>query len=244
MAVTDHDTMASVPRASELCAQAGMTLVPGIEITAMEAGREIHVLGYFLDAAHDGLQEFLARQQRNRLDRVHAIADRLAAAGAPIDIQPLVSDADRHDGRSIGRPQVARAMIARGEATSIDDAFERWLSPGRPAYVPRGGLGPLEAITAIRAAGGLPALAHYWGAPNNIGPLRELRDAGLGGLEVHHRSFDLRTVEVMTHIARALRLVATGGSDYHGDLGPYAEAHAGLWVPDEIEAPLRAALAR
>jgi predicted metal-dependent phosphoesterase TrpH len=166
---------------------------------------------------------------------------RLAGLGldlrAELDAMPPTADED-----SLGRPRIARAMIARGVATSIDDAFERWLSPGKPAYVPRAGLGPLEAIAAIREAGGLAALAHYWGAPERLGVLRELRDAGLGGLEVHHRSFDEPTVAAMALVAEALSLVPTGGTDYHGDAGPYAESHAGLWVPDAIGDSVRTAI--
>jgi predicted metal-dependent phosphoesterase TrpH len=247
LAITDHDSLAGV-RDVRGGVPAGLELIPGVEINAVGAigndgvGGEVHVLGLGVDPDDDAFETTLAEQRRARRDRFDEMVRRLAELGldltAELEAMPPTVDED-----ALGRPRIARAMIARGAATSIDDAFERWLSPGRPAYVPRAGLGPVEAIAAIRSAGGLPALAHYWGAPDNIGPLRELREAGLGGLEVHHRSFDLGTVEVMAQVARALRLVATGGSDYHGDLGPYAEAHAGLWVPDEIEGPLRAAMA-
>jgi 3',5'-nucleoside bisphosphate phosphatase len=216
MAITDHDTMASVPRAWALCAQAGLTLVPGIEITAMEAGRDIHVLGYFLDAAHDGLQRFLARQRQNRVDRVHAISDRLAAAGAPIDIQPLVADADRHDGRSIGRPQVARALVAAGHASSTNDAFERWLSRGRPAFVPRAGATPEQVIGVIHEAGGLASIAHP-GIAHVDDRIRGLKDAGLDALEAYHSDHDDAARDRYLALARELDLLVTGGSDYHGD---------------------------
>jgi predicted metal-dependent phosphoesterase TrpH len=216
MAITDHDTMASVPRASALCAQAGVTLVPGIEITAMEAGRDIHVLGYFLDAAHDGLQQFLARQRRNRLDRVHAIADRLAAAGAAIDIEPLVSDADRHDGRSIGRPQVARALVAAGHASTTNEAFERWLSRGRPAFVPRAGANPEQVIGIIHDASGLASIAHP-GIAHVDDRIPSLKDAGLDALEAYHSDHDDAARDRYLALARDLNLLVTGGSDYHGD---------------------------
>ena len=92
--------------------------------------------------------------------------------------------------------------------------------------MPRSGLGPVEAIEAIRAAGGLPSLAHFSEAPARIEVVRELADAGLGGLEVYYRSFDSATVFAVGEVATALRLVPTGGSDYHGDTGTYAEMHA------------------
>jgi predicted metal-dependent phosphoesterase TrpH len=100
--------------------------------------------------------------------------------------------------------------------------------------VPRHGLGPVEAIAAIRAAGGLPALAHFSEAPSRIDVIQELVEAGLGGIEVYYRSFDHATTEAVTGVADKLRLVPTGGSDYHGDLGTYAEAHARIWVPPEV----------
>ena len=105
-----------------------------------------------------------------------------------------------------------------------------------PAYVPRSGLGQVEAIRAIQAAGGLPALAHFSEAPARIEVVRELADEGLGGLEVYYRSFDTATVFAVGEVASALGLVPTGGSDYHGDTMTYAEAHAGLWVPPEVAA--------
>ena len=98
----------------------------------------------------------------------------------------------------------------------------------------RAGLGPEDAIAAIRAAGGLPVLAHFREAPSRPEVVRELVEAGLGGLEVYYRSFDAGTVAAVEEVAAALGLIATGGSDYHGDLGPYAESHAQLWVPPEV----------
>jgi hypothetical protein len=131
---------------------------------------------------------------------------------------------------------VARALIAAGHATTVEDAFRRLLGWGMPGYVPRSGLGPVEAIEAIRAAGGLPSLAHFSEAPARIEVVRELAEAGLGGLEVYYRSFDSATVFALGEVATALHLVPTGGSDYHGDTGTYAEMHASLWVPPEVAA--------
>jgi predicted metal-dependent phosphoesterase TrpH len=102
--------------------------------------------------------------------------------------------------------------------------------------VPRTGLGPVAAIEAIRAAGGLPVLAHFGEAPSRVDIVRELADAGLLGLEVYYRSFDIATVTGVRDAAAMLGLVPTGGTDYHGDTGTYAEAHAALWVPPEVAA--------
>jgi predicted metal-dependent phosphoesterase TrpH len=122
--------------------------------------------------------------------------------------------------------------------------MREWLARGRPAYIPRQGLGPREAIAAIRASGGLPTLAHFADAPTRRDLVAELVSAGLGGLEVHYRHFDAPTVADMAALAAAMRLVPTGGSDYHGDGETYAQAHATLFVPDEDASALFGALGR
>ena len=113
-----------------------------------------------------------------------------------------------------------------------------------PGYVPRQGLGPIDAIRAIRAAGGLASLAHFPEAPGQLPLLRELVEAGLNGLETHHASFVAETRAAMVRVAATLGLVATGGTDYHGDYGPYAEAHDWLVLKDDLVERLRVALGR
>ena len=132
--------------------------------------------------------------------------------------------------------------MAAGFASSVEDAFSRIIGHGMPGYVQREGLGPVEAIAAIRAAGGIPVLAHFREAPFRRELLQELVDEGLGGLEVYYRTFDVPTVEAVGTVARELGLLATGGTDYHGDLGPYADSHAQLWVPPEAGEALLVAL--
>ena len=174
----------------------------------------------------------LVAQRSRRAERFARTVRRLAELGMPIDAQleTLVSGPDD----ALGRPIIARAMVAAGWATSVEDAFRRLIGRGAPGYVPREGLGPREAIQAIRAAGGLPALAHFADAPDRTSLLRELMDDGLAGVEVYYRTFDRPTTAAMAETAAALRLVPTGGTDYHGDTGTYAEAHAQSWVPPEV----------
>ncbi|MCU0479195.1 MAG: PHP domain-containing protein, partial [Chloroflexi bacterium] len=122
-------------------------------------------------------------------------------------------------------------------------AFARIVGHGMPGYVRREGMGPVEALAAIRAAGGLPVLAHFAAAPRLPGIIDELIASGLRGIEVHHRSFDAPTVEAMELVAERHRLVASGGTDFHGDEGSYAEAIAETWVPDDVAERLLALLA-
>jgi predicted metal-dependent phosphoesterase TrpH len=166
------------------------------------------------------------------------MVDRLRGIGLSIDDQ--LRDLDRTRDDALGRPTLARALVAAGHAATVEDAFLRIVGRDGPGYVPRAGLGPLEAIRAIRLAGGLASLAHFDAAPHQLALLRELRDAGLGGLETHHRSFDAETRAAMVEVARELSLVQTGGTDYHGDTGPYAESHAELVLPDALVAGVRA----
>jgi 3',5'-nucleoside bisphosphate phosphatase len=251
-AITDHDNLAayrelSAPDAAPL--PAGLELVPAVEINAVTRGLgvqlpegELHVLGLGVDPEDWAFEAALAAQRAARRVRFLATVERLREIGMPIDAQVASLDLARDD--ALGRPTVARALIAAGHASSVEDAFDRILSYGMPGYVPRSGMGPFEAIRAIRAAGGLASLAHFREAPLHRQLLLELREAGLDGLESHHRSFAEADIEVVGGIARELGLVETGGTDYHGDLGPYAWSHAGLVMPEDLVARLRAALGR
>ena len=216
IAVTDHDTTAAVPRAAELCAAAGLTLVPGIEITAIEEGGDVHVLGYFVDPRHAGFQEFLSRQRAIRSERVRAIAERLASLGVPIDIGPLLELAHEQDGRSVGRPLVAQALVAAGHAEDTSDAFDRWLSRGRPGFIPRSGASTEAVIRSIHGAGGLASLAHPVLAGIDA-RIPSLREAGLDALEAYHSEHDPLTRDRYVAMAHRLDMLVTGGSDYHGD---------------------------
>ncbi len=248
LALTDHDTLAGyrdIVRDGAI--PDGLTLVPGVEINAIvtrDIGLwegELHVLGFGVDPDDDAFEGVLAAQRARRRERFDRTVARLRDLEMPIDDQ--VADLITGDDDALGRPTVARALIAAGHATTVEDAFRHWLGWGSPAYVPRTGLGPTEAIAAIRAAGGIAVLAHFGEAPERIPVIAELVDAGLGGLEVYYRSFDAGTVAAVSAVAQRFGLLTTGGTDYHGDLGPYAEAHAALWVPPEVGVALRARLA-
>lgn len=248
LAITDHDTLAGVRDLRRSGAEpAGLEVLPGIELNsvvteAAELGEgEVHILGIGVDADDDELEDALAKQRRSRRERFERMVRRLReldmSVDAALEQQPAVTDED-----ALGRPRIARAMIAAGYATSIEDAFVRHLSKGRPAYVPRLGLNAIESIKAIRSAGGLASLAHFSEAPEHIGFIRELIDAGLNGIEVYYRAYEPAVVESLRQVASDLRLFMTGGTDFHGDRESYAEAHAELWIPATVEPQLRVAL--
>jgi 3',5'-nucleoside bisphosphate phosphatase len=246
LGLTDHDTLAGY-REVAAAVPPGLELVAGVEINCIVPAvdglweGELHVLGLGVDPHDDAFEAALARQRDARRIRFGRILARLRQLGMPID--DVIDAQPTTDDDALGRPTVARALMARGHAASVEDAFRRLLGHGMPAWVPRVGLGPRDAIRAIRAAGGLPVLAHFSEATERIAVVRELIEVGLGGLEVHYLAWDGPTVASVGAVADELGLVRTGGTDYHGDLGSYAAAHARLWVPDGVGERVRAVLA-
>jgi 3',5'-nucleoside bisphosphate phosphatase len=216
MAVTDHDTMASVAEVQALAQARGIDAHAGIEITAVEGGRDIHVLGYFLNPEEKRLIEFLRVQRETRVKRVHAIAARLAELGVPIDLQALLDEAQRNLGRSIGRPQVARALQLAGHVADTKEAFDRFLGSDGPAFVSRPGSPPEVVIGIIHRAGGVASLAHP-GRTRIDSRIKPLAIAGLDALEVYHSDHDEAAIQRYRRLASDLGLLMTGGSDFHGD---------------------------
>ena len=216
MAVTDHDTMASVDEVQALAKARGIEAIPGIEITAVEDGRDVHVLGYFLNPAEPRLLEFLRSQRETRVKRVRAIAARLAELGVPIDLQALLEEAARHQGRSIGRPQIARALQRAGHVADTKEAFDRFLNNDGPAFVSRPGSPPEVVIGIIHRAGGVASLAHP-GRTRIDARIKALAIAGLDALEVYHSDHDDAAIQRYERMASDLGLLMTGGSDFHGD---------------------------
>jgi predicted metal-dependent phosphoesterase TrpH len=216
MAVTDHDTTASVPEVQALARANGIDAISGIEITAIDGGRDVHVLGYFLDPAHAGLAAFLQRQRETRIARVEAIGRRLASRGVPVALEDVLTAARQQSGRSIGRPQVARAMVDAGHVATTHEAFDKWLGRDQPAFVKRSGPSPETVIATIHRATGLASLAHP-GRTLIDNRIPALRDAGLDALEAYHSDHDAATAARYRLMADELGLLMTGGSDYHGD---------------------------
>jgi predicted metal-dependent phosphoesterase TrpH len=249
LAISDHDSLAAYREiagsARELAPS--LELLAGVEINAVlppaadSSEREVHVLGLGVDPTDERFEELLLDQRAKRRVRFDTAVARLREIGVPIDDQLVDLDRTRDD--ALGRPTLARALIAAGHATSVEDAFARLLGVGKRAYVPREGIGPEGAIRAISMAGGIPVLAHFDQAPHRRDIVRGLQEHGLAGLEVHYRRFDPVTIDALAVVAAEMGLLRTGGSDFHGDDETYAEAHARLWVPPEVGERLRATLA-
>ena len=217
LAVTDHDTTGGLAEARAAANARGMRLVNGIEITAVEGSRDVHVLGYFFDPADPALRSFLKAQSEDRIRRVQEMAGQLAALGVAIDPAPIVQEG-RATGRSVGRPHVAAALLAAGHVSTRDEAFDRFLENGRPAFIARRGASPDEVVGIISKAGGVASLAH----PGLAGMDRiipRLRDSGLHALEVRHTDHDAATETRYRALAAALGCAVSAGSDFHDDTG-------------------------
>ena len=228
IAVTDHDTTAAVGAVTIAARAAGLTCIPGIEMTAVIDGRDVHVLGYFLDPADEELNAFLEIQREERRRRVLEIAGRLAEAGAPIDIEPLI--AARTGGKAVGRPLVAAALIAAGHVRDINEAFDRFLSEGRPGFVERRGSPPVEVVQRIARAGGVAALAHP-GKLKRDDLIPDLAANGLVAVEVFHPDHTADDRARYAAFADAHDLCVSGGSDYHGPGSGRAHALGRVTLP-------------
>jgi 3',5'-nucleoside bisphosphate phosphatase len=216
VSVTDHDTTAAVDDVQALARARGIEAISGIEITAIDDGRDVHVLGYFIQPYDTALSAFLASQRAARVARVEAIGERLAALGLPVDLGPLLADARQQTGRSVGRPQVARAMVEAGHVADTREAFDRWLGKGLPGFIPRQGADSERVIAIIHEARGIASIAHP-GKSVTDARIRALRDNGLDALEAFHPDHDGALVRHYVDVACDFGLLMTGGSDFHGD---------------------------
>jgi predicted metal-dependent phosphoesterase TrpH len=211
IALTDHDTVAGLDEARHAGEALGVRVIPGVELSAVEGDTETHLLGLHLRDT-GVLESALAGLRGMRERRARRIVERLDDIGVHISLDAVLAQAA--DG-AIGRPHVARALIAEGWAVDSRDAFDRYLGAGRPAYVPKEQLGMRDAIAMIHDAGGLAVLAHP-AASGTRERLTALREQGLDGVEVRHPSHSPSDTTRLAALARELELVPSGGSDWHG----------------------------
>ncbi len=239
VAVTDHDTIDGLPEALAAGERLGIEVVPGVEINLEHERVTMDVLGYFLNGCPgEELEAELAELRRYRDERNASIVERLAGIGLPLDAADLAAAAEHG---VVGRPHIGEAMRRRGYVSSISEAFERYLRRGAPAWVDRRRLSLTKALGVLRAAGGLPVLAHpgiiRTDAAGLAHILRDAARAGLAGIECYYPLHDRATVTACLVLAGRHGLVATGGSDYHGRVKP--EARLGIGAAGE---PLPAGL--
>ena len=229
MSVTDHDTMAGVPEAAAAAAERGIEFLPGIEITAVADGRDVHMLGYFLDPAPASLGPFLVEQREDRVRRAREMGEKLAALAVPIPIENLIEKAAAAR-RAVARPVVARALVEAGHCATPQEAFDRWLADGGPAYVARRGASPAEVVGLVARAGGLASLAHP-GLLRRDDLVPGLVEAGLGAIEAFHSDHDAAAESRYQRLADQHDLAVSGGSDFHGDRHHRARSFGRVGLP-------------
>ncbi len=211
----------------------GIRLVDGIEMTAVDGGRDVHVLGYFFDPDDEYLDRFLQSQRLARIERVKEIGLRLQTLNCAIDVDALLAATPASSGRSVGRPLVADALVAAGHAVDRRDAFDRLLGNDRPAFIPRCGPDVAEVVAAIGRAGGLASLAH----PGLLGTddrIPAYAASGLSAIEARHRDHSPADEERYRRLAKALGLAVSGGSDFHGPQEGRTDAEGTLWSPGGV----------
>lgn len=228
-AVTDHDTLAGIREAADAARARGLAFLPGIEITAVHEKRDVHMLGYFLRSDPPGVEPFLEAARRDRARRALAMSERLGALGVPVDIGDLIRQAEE-SGRAVARPTVARALVDAGHVRSVQEAFDRYLADGGPAYVARTGASPAEVVALVQAGGGICSLAH----PRLLRKdhlIPALATAGLDAIEAFHSEHGPADQARYCRLAERHGLAVTGGSDFHGDDHHRADRFGRIGLP-------------
>jgi predicted metal-dependent phosphoesterase TrpH len=242
IALTDHDRQDGTQAARRRAAETGIELVPGVEISCQHAGT-MHMLVYFLEPGEGPLQDELLRLQQARELRNERLVARLSELGLEISMDELVAESG---GGGAGRPHAAAILVRKGYATSVQDAFDRFLAKGRPAYMDKERLEPLTAIDLALESGALPVLAHPLSlelSPTKLeSVVEELADAGLAGVEAIYARYNIEQRASLAVMAARSGLAITGGSDHHGTYKPDLTVGTGrgdLHVPDGALTALR-----
>jgi predicted metal-dependent phosphoesterase TrpH len=241
LGLTDHDTVVGIAEAITEADRVGLTIIPGTELSAERNGREAHILGYYIDYQDDRLLHDLDEYASMRPMRIEKMVAKLRDLGLNIELDRVLEIAGPG---TIGRPHVARVLVEQGYATDVADAFNKYLSAGRPAYVPRQKISAEEAIAVITRSGGVPVLAHPLSTKAVEETLAEFVPLGLKGLEAYYSEYSLVQRDDLRRTAERWNLIATGGSDYHGPGVREGRDLGGPFVPIESVERLRAAARR
>ena len=225
LAITDHDTVDGLEEGLAAGRAHGIEVIAGVELSVTVGDEEIHLLGYFFDPQHEGLQRHLRRFRQHRHRRAEKMVERLGAMDVPLTFEAVLDEAQ---GGAIGRPHVAAALVRAGHVASHQEAFERYIKDGAPAWVAKPRFPAEAALALLHEAGGLGVIAHpgHW---TSDAVLMALVRAGLDGVEVVHPAHDDTLRRYYRQQARDFGLIETGGSDYHG-FRPQDEANLGRYT--------------
>ncbi len=212
IALTDHDTLEGCDRAAAACVAARIEFIAGTELTAEHADIEVHILAYLVDTQNQVLLQRIAGFQAVRQRRIREMVGALNKLGLPLKAEAVFALANC---QSPGRPHVARALVKEKLIGSLDEAFDKYLKKGRPAWVPKTKMSAMEAVELIHQAGGLAVMAHP-GLNRSDEIIPDLVAAGLDGIECFHTKHSTTMAERYLEFAEKYHLLVTGGSDCHG----------------------------
>lgn len=238
MAITDHDTVSGVAEAAEAAARLGIELLSGVEISSKLGKREVHILGLGVDPGPGPLVDALERQAEGRRSRAERMVARLNDLGVPVDRKKI--EAKTADG-VVGRMHIAQEIMAVGCATNVQDAFDKYIKAGRPAYVPKDVIAIGDAVDLIQGAKGLALVAHP-GLGNLYQQLDALLKFPFDGIEVYHSRHTPGQIKTFEEVVQSKGLLATGGSDCHGTIKGEPPLMGCARVPYRIYKDLRSAL--
>jgi predicted metal-dependent phosphoesterase TrpH len=214
LAVTDHDTVSGIADCRAAAERVGVRLVPGIELSSELHGREVHILGHFLDPASGALLKLatgMLAERRERMERMVVLAQGMGFAAVTMERVIACSG-----GENLGRPHLARVLVECGHASSVKDAFDKFLRSRGPLWVDRRRLSVPEAVELIRGASGTSSVAHPGANGVSRQELKVMADAGLDAVEAFHPDHVPNQAEAYERWAKELGLLITAGSDYHG----------------------------
>ncbi|HOE00094.1 MAG TPA: PHP domain-containing protein [Kiritimatiellia bacterium] len=244
LALTDHDTVAGLPRFLAAAEGRSFRAVPGVEISVDCAFGVMHMLGYWMDTAHPELVRQMEWIRNGRHMRNTTMLEKLNALGFAMTWDEVQAVAGED---VVGRPHFAQVMLAKGYAKDKNEVFDKWLGDGKPGYADRPRLTAEAAVALIRQAGGVAVLAHPFtlriSRDDMLALWRQLAAAGLAGVECYYSEHSADLTKDYLAMAREVDLVPTGGSDFHGEVSPgirLGVGFGGLNVPDECLAQLEA----
>jgi predicted metal-dependent phosphoesterase TrpH len=217
VAVTDHDSVSGNERALKEGEKIGIEVIPGVELSAECSEGNLHILGLYVDSESDFLKKATQQLQKKRRERNLKILETLNEFGIYINKDDFIENA------YLGRPNIASNLVQSGHVSSIDEAFEKFLKRGAPAYIRREKLSKMETLEAVVKAGGIPVLAHPVTVSNPEDIIEQLICEGLKGIEVYYPSHSYKDILYFKSLAQKYDLIMTGGSDFHGSHKPHID---------------------
>ncbi|HCT90289.1 MAG TPA: PHP domain-containing protein [Lachnospiraceae bacterium] len=237
-ALTDHDTTAGLKEAVAAGKKRGIEVIPGIEFSTEYQGKDIHILGLFIDEDAPAFQEHLHRFVESRIERNRKMCGRLQEDGIDISYEKLL---EAFPGSVITRSHYSRYLYEHGYVRSMPEAFDRYLGDHTKYYLPREKISPADAVSLILEVKGIPVLAHptlyHMGQDELKKLVRTLKNAGLTGIEAIYSTYSAGEERQMRRLAAQFDLLISGGSDFHGKSKPKLEMGTGygkLFIPEDI----------